>query len=107
MNKIMIDYFSEHVRSGKIERKSQLYKYMYNYLEIITTITSVLAICSGEKDKMDIKDDVWDYLSHTDPELYRKMRKGIFGAAIHLPGPGGRAVVKTAYNVAQKVFGFN
>ena len=107
VNKIMIDYFSEHVRSGKIEKKSQLYKYMYNYLEIITTITSVLAICSGEKDKMDIKDDVWDYLAENDPELYRKMRKGILGAAIHLPGPGGRAVVKSAYRVAQKVFGFN
>ena len=97
VNRIMIDYFSEGVRSGLIEKKSQLYKYMYNYLEIITTITSVLAI----------KDEVWEYLHEKDKGLYRKMRTGPFGTAIHLPGKGGRAIVLTAYRIARGIFGFN
>ena len=107
VNRIMIDYFSDSLRSGRIEKKSRLFKYMYNYLEIITTITSVMAICSGEKDKMDIMDEVWNYLRDKDAQLYRKIRSGVFGIALHLPGKGGKAVVKACYKVAQGIFGFN
>ena len=107
VNKIMIDYFSDGVRSGKIEKKSHLYKYMYNYLEIITTITSVLAIRSGDEEKMKIKDDVWQYLRDKDEALYRKMRTGVFGIAIHLPGKGGRKIVTAGYKIARSIFGFN
>ena len=107
VNRIMIDYFSDSLRSGLIEKKSRLFKYMYNYLEIITTITSVMAICSGEKDKMDIMDEVWNYLRDKDAQLYRKIRSGVFGIALHLPGKGGKAVVKACYKVAQGIFGFN
>ena len=107
VNRTMIDYFSDNVRSGRIEKKSHLYKYMYNYLEIITSITSVMAICSGEDDKMDIMEEVWNYLRDKDRELYRKLRSGVFGVALHLPGKGGRAVVKACYSVARGIFGFN
>ena len=107
VNRIMIDFFSDGVRSGLIEKGTQLYKYMYNYLEIITTITSVLAIRSGEPEKMEIKDEVWKYLQEKDKDLYRKMRTGPFGMAIHLPGRGGRAIVKAGYGIARNIFGFN
>ena len=107
VNKIMIDYFSDNVSSGLIGKKSQVYKYMYNYLEIITSITSVLAVCSGQQDKLDIMRDVWDYMKEKDPGLYKKMRYGLFGTAFHLPGKGGRAVVKSVYSVARQIFGFN
>lgn len=107
VNRIMIDYFSDCTEKGLISESEQVYKYMYNYLEIITTITSVLAIKSGDDEKMKIKDDVWAYLSERDPRLYRKMRTGIFGIAMHLPGKGGRAIVKFAYGIARNIFGFN
>ena len=107
VNRIMIDYFSDAVRSGRIEKSSQLYKYMYNYLEIITTITSVLAIRSRDDEKMKIKDEVWQYLKEKDPGLFRKMRTGIFGVAIHLPGEAGRSIVRAAYSIARNIFGFN
>lgn len=107
VNRTMIDYFSSNVKSGRIERKSHLYKYMYNYLEIITSITSVMAICSGKEDKMNLMEDVWDYLRDTDKELYRKLRSGAFGTVLHLPGKGGRAVVKACYSIARGIFGFN
>ena len=107
VNKIMIDYFSDNVKSGRIEKKSQMYKYMYNYLEIITSITSVLAVCSGEQDKLAIMNDVWDYLEKKDPELFKKMRYGLFGTVLHLPGKGGRTAIKAVYSIARGIFGFN
>lgn len=107
VNKIMIDYFSDGVKSGRIEKNSQLYKYMYNYLEIITIITSVLAIRSGDESKLKIKDDVWDYMKKKDGALYKKMRTGLLGTGVHLPGKGGRWIICTVYSIARGIFGFN
>ena len=107
VNRIMIDYFSDGVTNGLIEEGSHVYKYMYNYLEIITTITSVLAIRSDDDEKMQIMKQTWDYLAGKDEKLYRKMRSGMFGIALHLPGRGGRRVVKTGYSIARNIFGFN
>ena len=103
----MFDYFSEGVTEGRIEKKNQLYKYMYNYLEIITTITSVLAIISDDAEKLAIKDELWEYLSEKDHELYLKLRRGVFGTAVHLPGRFGKTVVSSGYGIARKIFGFN
>ena len=107
VNRIMFDYFSEGVSEGLIEKKSQLYKYMYNYLEIITTITSVLAIISDDEEKLAIKGELWDYLSEKDHELYLKLRRGVFGTVVHLPGRVGKKVVSTGYGIARNIFGFN
>ncbi len=107
VNRIMFDYFSDGVRSGVIEKASPLYKYMYNYLEIITTITSVLAILSGDPEKMEIKEALWEYLEQKDKALYLKLRRGIFGVAVHLPGKAGSAVVSAGYKIARNIFGFN
>ena len=107
VNRIMFDYFSDGVSEGLIEKKSQLYKYMYNYLEIITTITSVLAIISDDPEKIAIKDELWDYLSEKDHDLHLKLRRGVFGTVVHLPGRVGKKVVSAGYGIARNIFGFN
>lgn len=107
VNRIMFDYFSDALQEGKVVKKSQLYKYMYNYLEIITTITSVLAIISGDAEKLSIKEELWNYLSEKDHDLYLKLRLGVFGTVVHIPGKPGKAVVTAAYSIARKIFGFN
>ncbi len=107
VNRIMFDFFSDSVAEGRIKMKSPLYRYMYNYLEIITTITSVLAIISDDHQKIAIKDDLWEYLSEKDHELYLKLRRGIFGTVVHLPGRVGKRVVSTGYGIARNIFGFN
>lgn len=107
VNRIMFDFFSDSVAEGRIKMKSPLYRYMYNYLEIITTITSVLAIISDDPQKIAVKDDLWEYLSEKDHELYLKLRRGIFGTVVHLPGRVGKRVVSTGYGIARNIFGFN
>lgn len=107
VNRIMFDFFSDGVAEGRIIMKSPLYRYMYNYLEIITTVTSVLAIISNDPQKIAIKDDLWEYLSEKDHELYLKLRRGIFGTVVHLPGRVGKRVVSTGYRIARNIFGFN
>ena len=51
VNYIMMDYLIDKKR--EILKQPHLYRYMRNYLEIITTISSVLAIRSKKKENLD------------------------------------------------------
>ncbi len=105
VNRRMIDYFVN--QRDMITADKHLYKYMRNYLEIITTISSVLAIRSGTDENLEKKKELWNYLKKKDYKLYMWMRKGIMGSFMNLPGKGGRSITVNAYKVCQKIFKFN
>ena len=105
VNKIMMDYFAE--KKQEILKNKRLYQYMYNYLEIITTVSSVLLIRSGKKENLTKKKEVWDYLKAKDARLYRRMRHGFMGSAMNLPGKVGRGISVGGYKICQKIFKFN
>lgn len=105
VNRMMIDYLSE--RKAEIIKNKRLYQYMRNYLEIITTVSSVLLIRSGTEENLEKKKELWKYLKEKDPILYRRLRHGIMGEAMNLPGRSGRKVSVEGYKIAQKIFKFN
>ncbi len=105
VNKLMIDYFTE--LGEEISADRRLYQYMYNYLEIITTVSSVLLLRSGTKEHLTMKKELWEYLKGKDKKLFGSMRRGIMGATMNLPGRGGRRVAVDAYHICQKIFKFN
>lgn len=107
VNRIMIDYFTDPSVRRLIGRDKALYRYMYNYLEIIMTITSVLAICSGKAEHLALKKEVWDYLKERDGKLFARMRHGMLGTVMHLPGEGGRKITMGLYKAARRIFNFN
>lgn len=102
VTKIMIDYFSE----TKIEDKC-LYKYMFQYMDMMMCVSSIMAILSKDDKKLEQKAELWDYLKGKDEALYYKLRRTIFGIWMNLPGYSGRVLSKSGYKVMQKVFGFN
>lgn len=102
VNKLMIEKFD----LWSVENK-QLRKYMYNYLEIITTISTVMCLIDGSDELLQKRADLWAYIKETDERLYKKLRYGLFGLAMNLPGKFGRKFGVFAYHVAQKVVGFN
>ncbi len=105
VNKIMIDYLVG--RKLELIRNKRLYQYMRNYLEIITTVSSVLLIRAGTEEALEKKKDLWNYLKEKDRGLYYWLRGGIMGSTMNLPGRGGRRVSVDAYKICQKIFGFN
>ncbi len=107
VNRIMIDYFTDKKNQPLIASHKRLKQYMYNYLEIITTISSVLAIVSNTPEDLKKKDELWDYLHDRNYLLFLKMRSGIFGISMNLPGRGGRKLTVEAYKIAQHFFNFN
>ena len=107
VNKLMIDFYTDKAVRPRIDAARQLRDYMYSYLEIITTVTSVLAICSYTPEDMAKKKELWDYLKEKDYWLFMKLRTGIFGISMNLPGKGGRYFTVGAYKVVRHFFNFN
>ena len=56
---------------------------------------------------MDKKKELWQYLKAKDGGLYFRLRHGLFGRTMNLPGRGGRKLSVAAYKISQKFYGFN
>ncbi len=102
VTKTMIDMY----QMNKIPNK-RLRDYMTNYLAIMMTVSSIIAIRSKNPENLEKKKDLWQYLYNADPKVYRKIRYGILGQTMNLPGKPGRKVSSFAYTIANRIFGFN
>lgn len=102
VNKIMVDAYD----LWKLQDR-KLRKYMFNYLEIITVVSTVMLIRSGTEENLEKKRELWNYIKQKDLRLFHKLRNGIMGNTMNLPGKGGRKISIAAYKISQKVVGFN
>ena len=105
VNKIMVDYMTEHKAQLKNNRKMR--NYMTNYLEIITTVSSVLLIRGGTEEHLEKKKELWNGIKQKDRLLYARLRYGILGNSMNLPGKGGRKISVEGYRICQRFFKFN
>lgn len=102
VTKTMIDMYS----LRKIPNK-KLRNYMTNYLAIMMTVSSIICIRSKTQENLDKKKELWEYLKKKDYRVYWKIRHGILGETINLPGKSGRKISSMAYTVANQIIGFN
>jgi len=105
VNQLMLDYLVE--KKAEICKRRRMFTYMINYLEIITVISSVLLIRSGTEESLEKKKELWKYIKQKDFLLYIRLRYGIMGNSMNLPGKGGRKISVEAYKICQRVFKFN
>ncbi len=105
VNKMMLDYL--------VQKKAEIYKqhkmriYMVNYLEIITVISSILLIRADTEESLAKKKELWDTIRQKDILLYIRLRYGIMGNSMNLPGKGGRKISVEGYKICQRFFKFN
>jgi len=105
VNKIMIDYFAKIHKS--IQSNKKLYHYMVTYLDIVTTVSSIMLIRADTEESLEKKKDLWEYLKQKDKSLYKRLRYGILGSGMNLPGKGGRKISVNGYKICQRIFNFN
>lgn len=105
VNKIMIDYLVEN--KSKIYGRRKLKNYMLNYLEIITVISSILLIRSDTEENLEKKQELWQYIKQKDKGLFLRLRYGVLGNSMNLPGKGGRKISVEGYKLCQRFFKFN
>ena len=102
VTKTMIDMYElRRIQSKKLR------KYMLNYLAIMMTVSSILCIRSKKKENLEKKEELWQYLKQKDYGAFMKIRYGILGQTMNLPGRSGRKVSSMAYVVARRLIGFN
>ncbi|EUJ29128.1 glycosyl transferase 2 family protein [Listeria floridensis FSL S10-1187] len=82
-------------------------KYMRQFLEIITSVSSVLLLKQPTAENLVKKRQLWRYIRENDNRLYQKLRLSLLGQAVHLPGQFGRRTTIGVYKVCKKVYGFN
>lgn len=80
---------------------------MVNYLEIMMTISSILAIRSESEENLQKKKELWQFLKQNNLALYLRLRWGFLGQGVNLPGKSGRKVSVAGYKITQKFYGFN
>jgi glycosyltransferase involved in cell wall biosynthesis len=102
VTKEMISMHDLHLISDKMLRK-----YMTRHLAIMMTVSSILCIRSKKPENLEKKEQLWKFLKKKDYRTYFKIRHGILGQTMNLPGRPGRKVSSMAYNVARKLIGFN
>lgn len=98
----MIDMYDMRTIQSK-----KLRSYMINYLAIMMTVSSILLIRSKSAENLEKKKELWLYLKKRDYRTYVKIRYGILGQTMNLPGRSGRKVSSMAYVVARRLVGFN
>ena len=102
VNKLMVNSYTS---CGSMNKRTRAY--MISYLDIITTISSIMLIRSGTKEALDKKKELLEYIRSTNRALYGKLRHSLMGNFMNLPGRGGRKVSVAAYKLCQKFYGFN
>ncbi len=104
VNRLMVDYM---VGKKKEIAGRKVGKYMLSYLDIITTVSSILLIRAQTEEALAKKKDLLAYIRQKDRSLYRKLRYGLLGNCMNLPGRAGRWISVEGYKISQKFFGFN
>lgn len=104
VNKLMVDFFSQ--KNPKTMNR-KIRNYMINYLTIVTTVSSIMLIRSGTEENLEKKKQLWEYIKQKDSYIYRRLRYGILGRSMNLPGKGGRKISVEGYKICQKIFKFN
>lgn len=88
-------------------RPRKLRHYMMSYLEIMMTISSMLAIQSNDPENFRKKKELWQYLRKLSLPLFLRLRWGFLGQGVNLPGKSGRKIFSVCYKITRKFYGFN
>lgn len=104
INRLILD----HLVSAQSEAVShKVRQALYHHFEIVTSISSILLIKAGDRASLEKKHALWSLFKQKSPLLYRRLRWGIPGILVNLPGPIGRLVSVSIYRFAQRFVGFN
>lgn len=88
-------------------KNHKLRHYMVRYLEIMMTVSSILAIKSGTDETMEKKRELWQHLRKMSLPLFLRLRWGFLGQGVNLPGKSGRRFSIAVYKLTRKFYGFN
>lgn len=100
VNKRMMAYYAQ-----QIDDRTALGKYMRYYLEIITTVSSVLLLHGKRPAYLQKKRELWQTLRECDTRSYNRLRRRPLGVMVNLPGRSGHIIALGAYELVRHIYG--
>ena len=103
VNRLMVDAYDLYEEVSN----RHLRNYMFNYLTMICTVTSVMLILSKNDENLKKRDDLWTYFREKRPRMWKRVRFGFRGLGCKAHSAPGKAIVVVLYRLCQKIFKFN
>ena len=104
VTRLMID--SHNLKQVR-EKLPRLGRYMFNYLAMMMTISSIFLIIDGSPEALGKRTQLWEYLRTVDARLYHRMKYRAVSAVSNIPGYQGRKLSVKLYRLARKIYKFN
>ncbi len=86
---------------------SKLYRYLLSYFSMMMTISSVLLLKKKDKESLQKREKLWQFVKKMDKKLYKKLKFSKLAGLTYLPSKVGSFITLQGYKIAQKVYRFN
>jgi len=104
ITKIML---ASHDLHAVTAREKRLGNYMFNYLAMMMTISSIFLIMDGSPAALAKKTELWESVRQRDWKLHHRLKYRSLAAVCNLPGKPGRELALKLYRLTQKIYKFN
>ena len=104
VTRLMIDAHDLRKVSAQHRR---LGRYMFNYLAMMMTISSIFLIIDGSPEALGKKTQLWEYMRTVDKAVYHRMKYRSISAVGNFPGYQGRKLSVGLYRLARRIYKFN
>lgn len=102
VNKMMIDSANlNNVNDGGLQN------YLFHHLEIVTAITLFMLKRSKMPEHLYENHALWQYVREKDEFLYFRLKRGLLGKILNMPGGLGHGLSTLVYRISRKLIGFN
>lgn len=116
--KVMIGRVDQQIKITKIIAESvdlqkvkevypKLYKYLLSYLSMMMTISSVLLLKKKDKESLEKRKELWNYVKGLDKKSYKKLKYFKLAGLTYLPTKIGNFITLNGYKIARKIYKFN
>lgn len=89
------------------EEQPKLGRYMFNYLAMMMTVSSIFLIMDGSPEALGKRTQLWEYLRTVDARVFHKMKYRAISAVTNFPGYQGRKLSVRLYRLARHIYKFN
>lgn len=85
----------------------KLYTYLLRMLSMMMTISSVYLLMKGDKESLEKREELWEYIKKLNRSVYKKLKYFRLAGLTYLPTKFGNFIVLKGYKLAKKVYKFN
>lgn len=85
----------------------KLYTYLLRMLSMMMTISSIYLLMKGNKESLEKREELWEYVKKIDPITYKKLKYTCLSGFTYLPTKIGSFITLKGYKIARKIYKFN